>query len=222
MHHTAPTRGQGLLERFLARQRAAMADRLIPAQLRSGCILDIGCGSYPYFLVETRFSRKIGVDRLVDEDYTRLFASHDLELIGHDIERDESLPLRDSSCHAVTMLATFEHIEPHMGMNLIREIHRVLRPGGVLVMTTPAAWTDKLLWFMSRVGLVSVHEVEEHKASYSRHAIERLLGSVFPAQNIVSGHFELRMNVWAVATKPADPQVPSGTPRTAMKTNQLN
>ena len=59
------TRGSGLLETFLARRRAEMANRLIPSISRAGCIADIGCGRHPYFLLNTIFSRKIGLDKSI-------------------------------------------------------------------------------------------------------------------------------------------------------------
>ena len=45
MANTPPTRGSGLLESFLAHMRARQANKQIPHQLRTGRILDIGCGS---------------------------------------------------------------------------------------------------------------------------------------------------------------------------------
>ena len=59
------TRGGGLLEPALARYRANMANKLIPEQLRSGRILDVGCGSYPYFLSHTAFAEKYAIDQLL-------------------------------------------------------------------------------------------------------------------------------------------------------------
>jgi len=56
------TRGYGVLEEFLASLRAKKADSLIPEHLRSGKIVDIGCGTTPYFLANTTFSKKIGID----------------------------------------------------------------------------------------------------------------------------------------------------------------
>jgi hypothetical protein len=58
------TRGKGFLEPFLARQRAQTANQLIPPQLRQGRILDIGCGTYPYFLAHTEFEKKFAIDQL--------------------------------------------------------------------------------------------------------------------------------------------------------------
>ena len=46
------TRGKGLLEPMLADLRAQRANKLIPSTSRTGRILDIGCGTYPYFLAQ--------------------------------------------------------------------------------------------------------------------------------------------------------------------------
>ena len=61
---TEMTRGKGLLEPILADLRAQKANKLIPSSLRSGRILDIGCGTYPYFLAHTSFEEKFAIDQL--------------------------------------------------------------------------------------------------------------------------------------------------------------
>ena len=88
------TRGRGLLEPFLARQRAHMANRLIPAALRRGRILDIGCGTFPYFLAHTAFADKFAIDQLPmpEEVSSRLrIDSHSLNL-----NQAPSLPFPDT------------------------------------------------------------------------------------------------------------------------------
>jgi SAM-dependent methyltransferase len=47
------------------------------------------------------------------------------------------LPIRDESFDAATSFETVEHIPDYAGF--VRELHRVLRPGGVLVLSTPNA-----------------------------------------------------------------------------------
>ncbi|MBI5570585.1 MAG: methyltransferase domain-containing protein [Desulfomonile tiedjei] len=198
------TRGTGLLEGFLARQRAKTADRLISRDLRSGCLLDVGCGSYPLFLHGTTFARKIGLDKVVGEHYRKDFdptASAAIEFLRHDIEKDPYLPIANESCAVVTMLAVIEHLAPDRVPLLLREIHRILRAGGLLVVTTPAAWTDSLLRIMAKAGLVSATEIEEHKAAYSRTDLAALLAQVFPGKDVRVGFFEIFMNLWAVARK---------------------
>jgi hypothetical protein len=50
------TRGSGLFERFLADKRISLANKLIPDSHWQGRILDIGCGEFPYFLLNMTFS----------------------------------------------------------------------------------------------------------------------------------------------------------------------
>lgn len=193
-----PTRGSGLLESFLARQRARRADRLIPDDLRSGKILDLGCGSRPYFLRSVRFAEKWGVDRLVGADATD--AADGLHLVGHDVGEQAPLPFEADSFSVVTMLAVFEHLDPSTLRRLLREITRVLRPGGVFVMTTPAVWTEPVLRVMARLNLVSPEEIEEHFDQYDCSRIEELLREAGFDQ-VETGTFELGMNLWARAAR---------------------
>ena len=144
------TRGHGILEPFLARLRAKRADNLIPSQLRQGRILDIGCGSYPYFLSHTYFTEKFAVDQLEKPETVSNINWHTLNL-----NTDPSLPFEDGYFDLVTMLAVVEHLSPNSLVMLFQQVHRVLKPGGRLIITTPAAWSDGLLRFMARTGLVS-------------------------------------------------------------------
>lgn len=66
---STPTRGYGLLESFLTRQRCRMANRLIPGEMKIGRILDIGCSAHPLFLLNTEFSEKYGLDKLIHESH---------------------------------------------------------------------------------------------------------------------------------------------------------
>lgn len=187
------------MEAFLAHQRARRADSLIPEQARSGRILDVGCGSYPTFLVNTMFGERYGLDRLVAAgDVGQL----QVKLVEHDIADGSGLPFEDSFFDVVTMLAVFEHLETAALRQHLQEIHRVLRPGGLYVLTTPARWTEGLLKLMSRLGLVSDEEVSEHKAQYSApEIVTLLLEGGFERSNIRHGTFELGMNHWAVAQR---------------------
>jgi len=197
-----PTRGHGALEAYLARKRAQKANQLIPEQQRRGRLLDVGCGSYPYFLTTTRFAEKWGIDQVFHAESTLRLDSGRVALIPFDLQRDASLPFAADFFSVVTMLAVFEHIEPARLKFLLGEVHRVLQAGGTFVMTTPSSWTDWLLKLMARVGLVSRAEIEEHKDTYTpgeiRTAIE---GAGFDPGKVTSGSFEIGANLWATATK---------------------
>jgi SAM-dependent methyltransferase len=195
------TRGYGLLEGYLASQRAKKADALIPTQYRGGRILDIGCGTYPLFLTGTRFSEKHAFDRHETLDRSSL-EEHGIAWQEGDLENGDVLPYPDGHFDAVAMLAVFEHIEPARTVPVIREIHRVLRDGGIFVITTPAPWTQGLLVVMSRLGLVSRTEIEEHKGAYGpAQMCTTLRQASFNEERMHFGYFEYFANVWAVAVK---------------------
>ncbi len=193
-----PTRGSGLLEPFLARLRARKANRLIPPHLRSGRILDIGCGSFPYFLAHTSFAEKFAMDQAERP----AAAPTGVQWFTLDLHRVEHFPFPDSHFHAVTMLAVIEHLDPDRLVNLFREIRRTLVPGGMLVLTTPAPWSDSLLHTMARIGLVSEEEIEEHQFPYSLPLIGWYFGAAgFDVRKLRFGYFEAWLNLWAVAER---------------------
>jgi SAM-dependent methyltransferase len=195
------TRGSGLLEGFLARQRSRQARRLIPPSSSSGRVLDIGCGSYPLFLVGSEFAEKFGLDRvpvsLPDE-----LRSANLKLLEYDVQLGGELPFPVDHFDVVTMLAVFEHLEPPVLNRLLAEIRRVLKPGGIYVLTTPAHWTEWLLKLLGRLRLVSHEEIDEHQGAYRHSAIRSYLeGAGFASERIRTGYFEAGMNTWATAAK---------------------
>jgi ubiquinone/menaquinone biosynthesis C-methylase UbiE len=79
-----------------------------------------------------------------------------VRVVQHDIEA-QPIPLPDASVDVVALVAVVEHlIEP---IRALREIRRVLRPGGRLVIDTPniAKWTRRIKlaagWFPSTASL---------------------------------------------------------------------
>lgn len=192
-----PTRGSGLLEPWLARQRARQAERLIPDELRSGRILDVGCGSHPYFLSHTSFKEKLAIDRQRPGGPMPGIEWHTL-----DLNRQPELPFPAGHLDVVTMLAVVEHLDPGSLEQLLIEVHRVLAPGGRLIITTPAAWVDPLLRWMARLNLVSTEEIDEHAYTYTHSLLAWYFGrAAFPMEQLDFGTFELRMNLWATADR---------------------
>jgi 2-polyprenyl-3-methyl-5-hydroxy-6-metoxy-1,4-benzoquinol methylase len=162
-----PTRGSGLLENFLARQRSNQANKLITPHYRSGRILDIGCGRHPLFLAHTSFSEKFGLDKTVDDASQAFYYERGIRLIDYDIEAGGRLPFDAEYFNVVTMLAVYEHLEQESLQLILGEVHRVLRPGGFHIATTPITWTDVLLRCMARLRLVNSAEIDEHKECYT-------------------------------------------------------
>ena len=195
------TRGFGLLEGLLAKKRAKLANKLIHDNMRIGSILDIGCGSYPYFLSNTEFATKYGIDKVVDSN-PNIQKELGINLMNHDFENEDLLPFDNDYFNVITMLAVFEHIEPIRIPIVLNEIFRTLKPGGIFILTTPAIWTDKLLRFLAKVRLVSPLEIEEHKDAYNFDKIKNHFEKTnFNLDNIKLGYFEMYMNIWGFITK---------------------
>ena len=112
---------------------------------------------------------------------------------------DTPLPLADSSVDVVSCLAVIEHVErPDV---LAAEAHRILRPGGVFVVTTPAAQAKPILELISvRLRLIDATEILDHKRYYRpvtlRAELERA-GFI----DVGVKRFEFGLNLAAVARR---------------------
>jgi SAM-dependent methyltransferase len=185
------------LEPYLARLRTKKANRIIPKPLRRGRILDIGCGSFPYFLSHTSFREKFAVDQ-----HTPNQAASDIHWYTIDLDSDPKLPFDANYFQVISMLAVVEHLDPSNLVKLLKEANRVLTPGGVLILTTPAAWADVILKWMAKLNLVSAEEINDHKYAYTLPLIGWYFGRAgFEMEKIRFGYFEFRLNMWAVAEK---------------------
>ena len=194
-------RDVGLLEGFLSRQRGQMADRLIPPASRKGRLLDVGCGEHHRFLNSTEFANKYGLDRLAARN-AHASGPDVVTRLDCDIETVDRLPFDDGYFDIVTMLAVFEHIEPQRLVHLMAEIKRVLKPEGLCILTTPAAWTDAVLRTLAALRLVDPVMIDEHKDAYSHAKIAAILERAgFVRDRLRFGYFEMFMNVWATARK---------------------
>ena len=195
-HHRV-TRGNGLLESWLAHLRARKANNLIPTHLREGRILDIGCGSYPYFLTHTFFSEKFAVDQISPK-----IPQHDIEWYTLNLDNEPTLPFEAEFFSVVSMLAVVEHLNPSNLVLLFNEVNRTLIPGGVLVITTPAVWSNQLLKWMAKLHLVSEEEINDHVFLYTLPLLGWYFGrSGFDMRKIRFGYFEVFLNMWACAEK---------------------
>jgi len=179
-----------------------MANALMEESLRGGRILDIGCGSFPMFLKNVSFREKYGLDQVVTAEKQEEFSGQGITLVQRDLEQDHRLPFPDGHFAAVTMLAVFEHIRTTHLPEIVREIRRVLQPGGFYILTTPASWTNPILETLSALRLLSSVEIDEHEEIHTHASIRQVLSQAgFSAESVRCGSFELGMNLWATARK---------------------
>ncbi|MCP9860388.1 MULTISPECIES: methyltransferase domain-containing protein [unclassified Cyanobium] len=98
-----------------------------------GKLLDVGAGSSPYeeLIMETgRISQYIKLD-FAKSEYHK---GHSLDLTWD----GKTIPLQPQSIDTVLMTEVLEHV--HRPGDLLREVRRVLKPGGVLFLTVPFIW----------------------------------------------------------------------------------
>jgi len=102
---------------------------------KSAVILDYGCGAggRVYQLLDAGYSAAIGCDVI---DYLKLRSPEDRKRFL--IDPSGNIPLPDASVDFVFSDQVFEHVlnQPQA----FREIHRILKPGGVSVHVIPAKW----------------------------------------------------------------------------------
>ena len=100
----------------------------------SGTVLEIGCGEGYGINELARFSKKyIGVDKF--DTYISDELKKNNDIIFHKMEIPPLLNIEDNSIDFVVTFQVIEHIQKDKFF--LQEIHRVLKPGGKLLLTTP-------------------------------------------------------------------------------------
>ncbi len=100
-------------------------------------VLDVASGEgYGTALLASNARRAVGID-VSPEAVTHARRSYAAPRLNYLLGRCQALPLPDASFDIVVSFETLEHVEEHDVF--LREIRRVLRPGGILVLSTPDA-----------------------------------------------------------------------------------
>ncbi|HEV7905454.1 MAG TPA: class I SAM-dependent methyltransferase [Pyrinomonadaceae bacterium] len=99
---------------------------------RAPRILDVGCGTGANLEMLAQFGEAEGVD--VSEDALAFCRARGLTRVSHGAA--ERLPYADASFDLVTALDVVEHLDDDAGG--LREMRRVLRPGGRALLFVPA------------------------------------------------------------------------------------
>ena len=110
---------------------------------------------------------------------------------------DNIIPLADGSVDAVTALAVLEHVDDPR--QFVAEAYRILRPGGVCVMTTPSPGARPLLEFLAyRLKVISEADIRDHKRYLHRDDLYNLFRSF---QTVMVDHFQFGLNSRVKAVK---------------------
>lgn len=158
-------------------------------------VLDLGCGFSGDLLnnINKKISKGIGVDVSVDKKK----ANSKIELIEYDL--NEKLPFPNNYFDVVISLANLEHL--NNPQKNLREIHRVLKPGGILLLTTPSIYSKPVLEFLSyRLNLISQAEIKDHKNYFNKKILLKYCKQA-GFLLIKHGYFQFFMNNFLYAKK---------------------
>jgi SAM-dependent methyltransferase len=142
-----------------------------------GKLLDVGCWNGGFLERIERaglYAELAGVDVVaegVEVARRKGYDAHVVDLNG------DPLPFPDRHFDGVSLLAVLEHVfDPYA---MIREVHRVLRPGGELLIDVPnaASFTNRLRILFGRIPITSADAGWDggHLHYFTRHALDHFL-----------------------------------------------
>ena len=141
---------------FLGRRYLVLRELVRHGGCEPGPILDVGCGTGGMLPHLQRIAPAIGLDP-APEAAAACRRRGVAFVHGSGME----MPFADAAFGTVTALDVIEHVADDVGM--LRELYRVLRPGGLLLLTVPAY---QFLW--------SQHdEFNHHQRRYRRRTLQR-------------------------------------------------
>lgn len=137
-------------------------------------VLDVGCGEGHFAAALVRHGAEVVAIDVAAEALRRARASHpalDLRLV----EPEAPLPLEDSSFDVVWVGETIEHIADTA--QLLSELRRVLRSGGLLLISTPEHGPLSRLWMGLSRGTFEARfdPRSDHLRFYTRRVLGGLL-----------------------------------------------
>lgn len=131
----------------IASAKLSIRPELLPSGASSR-VIDVGCGDGRHIVEAARRGCfAVGLDYDADElrRARERIGAHRIDLVVGDASR---LPFRDGVFDALICTETLEHLPDDAGA--VREIARLLRPGGTLHGAVPSHFTELLFWQLSR------------------------------------------------------------------------
>jgi len=159
-------------------------------------IIDLGCGAGSILARTTR-----DLDFAIAADHDPLLLSTARCTGSHPVQLnlDADLPLASDSIDVVLCTDVIEHIVEPAG--ILGEIHRILRPGGLLIVFTPPY--DSIRWNLAeRLHHLVTQRPADHISPFTRESLGWWVGRYFQACRL--GRVNWNLSMYAIARKNAD------------------
>lgn len=164
--------GEGLFKDHLMRYAFAL-DFIKPTDV----VLDGACGSgYGSHILREKAARVVGVDR--SEHAISWGKAHYPEVEFMQVDFNEPIPLKDKQFDVVISFETIEHVMNQSTM--LSELKRVLKPSGILIISTPDRIISEKPGFIKNTNHVKELTKKEFIARLVEFfSIERVYGQTF-------------------------------------------
>lgn len=185
-------RRETIFDKIIAFLRFRKVIRKIP---RGAIVLDVGCGYHGELL--RRLGSIVGKGYGVDISVSGEGGLGNIHLIRHDLSMP--LPFKNDFFDRVISLANLEHLEN--ADTLFEEMYRVLKPGGILLLTTPTIYSKPVLEFLAyRLHMISEEEICDHKHYFLKKELTDLCRK-YGFRNWRHSYFQFGMNSFLRAKK---------------------
>lgn len=159
-------------------------------------LCDFGCGTRALLLntLKPYIRSGIGLD-------LKLESPSDSKITLIKCNLDYNVPLKSDIIDMITSLAVFEHL--NNPVNNLKEAYRILRKDGLLILTTPAPVSKKILEFLTfKLGILSIDTVGDHKNYFDKKILkDMLICAGFEKSKIKIKSFQMGFNNLVIAKK---------------------
>ena len=178
--------------RLRARQRVAISSRVAKVNLGSGLTVAPGwinvdaspnamLAGLPSWLLRRVYRFSGSRDQYSRQDYVRILTQN--RFVHHDV--GFGVPLNDSTADFVYSSHMLEHLYPKAAEGLLMDVHRVLKPGGVVRICVPDLASavahyeegDRVRFLAHFFPADKRNELGRHRYMYDYWMLERLLTS---------------------------------------------
>ncbi|MFZ2189171.1 MAG: class I SAM-dependent methyltransferase [Candidatus Magasanikiibacteriota bacterium] len=164
--------------------------------LKPKIIIDLGCGFNADLIsfLKKYFSpqQAIGVDLSINKTINHIIP------IEQNLE--DNLKLDDSLADLIICTAVIEHL--NKPLEFLQEVKRVLKPGGLLLITVPTVYAKPILEIMAKLKIIDENEIKDHKCYYKKNQMEKILTeSGFELNKINAYYFGAGLNLCVLCQK---------------------